>query len=209
MLIDDVRFPTAIARGSTGGPERRTDVVTTASGREERNTRWAHSRRRYNIGFGIKSLADIQTVVAFFEARRGRLHGFRFKDFTDFKSCAANALPTATDQVIGTGNGTMSQFQLTKTYGAGARAYTRVIAAPVAGSVLVAVNGVTSSQFTVDVLNGKVTFNAGHVPPLSASVTAGFEFDVPVRFDTDQISINLSHFEAGDIPDISLVEVRP
>jgi uncharacterized protein (TIGR02217 family) len=208
-MFDDVRFPTAIARGATGGPERKTDIVTTASGREERNARWANSRRRYNIGFGVKSLTDIQAVVRFFEERRGRLHAFRFKDFTDFKSCTATATPAATDQVIGTGTGSLTTFQLVKTYGAGNRAYVRMVSAPVVGTVLVAVNGVATTQFTVNATTGVVTFNAGALPAAGAVVTAGYQFDVPVRFDTDQLSINLAHFEAGEIPDITLVEVRP
>jgi uncharacterized protein (TIGR02217 family) len=207
MAFDNVRLPTAISRGSTGGPERRTDVVTTASGREERNSRWAHSRRRYNIGFGVKTLQNLQDVIAFFEGRRGRLHSFRFKDFADFKSCAANATPQATDQVLATGNGTQAAFQLVKHYGAPSRDYVRNITAPVAGKVLLAVNGVASTNFTLNATTGLITFNAGFIPANGAVVTAGFEFDVPVRFDTDEITINLSHFEAGEIPEIPLIEV--
>ena len=209
MAFDNARFPTAISRGSSGGPERRTDVVTTASGREERNSRWAHSRRRYNVGFGMTSLADVQAVVAFFEERRGKLHAFRFKDHADFKSCGATATPAASDQAIGTGDGTTASFQLLKRYGAGTREYLREIAAPVSGSVLIAVDGVATTGFTVNAATGVVTFNAGNIPAMGAVVTAGFEFDVPVRFDSDAISINLAHFEAGDIPDIPLIEVRP
>lgn len=209
MPFDDVRFPTTIARGANGGPERRTDVVTTASGREQRNSRWAHSRRRYNVGFGVKTLADVHAVIAFFEERRGRLHAFRFKDHADYKSCPSSATPAATDQVIGTGNAVTAGFQLVKRYGSGARTYVREIAAPVTGSVLVAVNGAPSTEFTLNAATGVVTFNAGHIPAVGAAITAGFEFDVPVRFDTDAITINLSHFEAGEIPDIPLIEVRP
>jgi uncharacterized protein (TIGR02217 family) len=209
MAFDDVRLPTAISRGATGGPERRTDVVTTASGREERNSRWAHSRRRYNIGFGIKTVQQLQEVVAFFEGRRGKLYAFRFKDFTDFKSCAANAAPQNTDQILGTGTGVLSTFQLAKHYGAPSRDYIRSITAPVVGSVVVSVNGVASLAFTLNATTGVITFNAGSFPSNGAVVTAGFEFDVPVRFDTDQITVNLSHFEAGEIPEIPLLEVRP
>lgn len=209
MAFDDVRFPAAISRASTGGPERRTDVVLTASGREERNSRWANSRRRYNAGFGVKSVSDLHAVIDFFEARRGRLHAFRFKDHADFKSCAPNAGPQATDQAIGTGDGVAAAFQLVKTYGAPARPYARVIAAPVAGTVLVAVKGAATTAFTLNAAAGIVTFNAGNIPPAGAAITAGFEFDVPVRFDVDSITVNLSHFEAGDIPEIPLVEVRP
>lgn len=208
-MFDDVRFPTAIARGATGGPERRTDVVTTASGREERNSRWAQSRRRYNVGFGVKTLADIHAVVSFFEERRGRLHAFRFRDAADWTSGAPGATPAATDQLLGTGDGTTATFQLVKRYGSGMRAYARTITAPVPGSVVVAVNGVATMFFTLDAATGRISFTTGHVPAAGASVTAGFQFDVPVRFDTDQISINLSHFEAGEIPDIPLIEVLP
>ncbi|MBK8770944.1 MAG: DUF2460 domain-containing protein [Rhizobiales bacterium] len=208
-MFDDVRFPTAIARGATGGPERRTDVVTTASGREERNSRWAQSRRRYNVGFGVKTLADIHAVVSFFEERRGRLHAFRFRDAADWTSGAPGATPAATDQLLGTSDGTTATFQLVKRYGSGMRAYARTITAPVPGSVVVAVNGVATMFFTLDAATGRISFTTGHVPAAGASVTAGFQFDVPVRFDTDQISINLSHFEAGEIPDIPLIEVLP
>ena len=161
MAFDDVRFPTAISRGASGGPERRTDVVTTASGGEERNSRWAHSRRRYNVGYGVKTLAQLHEVISFFEGRRGRLHAFRFKDHADFKSCTPNQTPARTDQVLGTGTGSQAAFQLVKHYGAPSRDYARVIAAPVAGTVLVAVNGVASTAFTLNASTGVITFNAG------------------------------------------------
>ena len=209
MAFDAVRFPTNISRGAQGGPERRTDVVTTASGREERNSRWVNSRRRYNAGFGVKSLNDIQQVVAFFEERRGRLHAFRWKDHVDFKSCAASATPSANDQTLGVSDGTTASFQLIKKYGSGLRDYARVIAAPVAGTILVAVNGSASNFFTLNLQTGILTFTAGHIPTMGQIITAGFEFDVPVRFDFDQLTINIANFQAGEIPDINLIEVRP
>lgn len=208
MAFDDVRFPTAISFGASGGPERRTDVVMTASGREERNARWANSRRKYNVGYGLRSLDDLQAVVSFFEERRGRLHAFRFKDHADFKSCAASANPAATDQQIGIGDGSTASFQLTKTYGQSDRAYVRGIVAPVASTVKIAVNGIVSNNFTVNTSTGIVTFTAGHIPVLGAIITAGFEFDVPVRFDTDDLTINVSHFQSGEIPHIPLIEVK-
>jgi uncharacterized protein (TIGR02217 family) len=207
MAFDNVRFPIAISRGMVGGPERRTDVVMTASGREERNARWANSRRKYNAGFGVKSLDDIHNVVAFFEERRGRLYAFRFKDHTDFKSCAPSRNVAATDQVIGTGDGATATFQLVKKYGA-TRSYFRTIVAPVLGSILVSVNGVATTQFSADLATGLITFNVGNVPASGAVIAAGFEFDVPVRFDSDAIKINLAHFASGEIPEIPLIEVR-
>ena len=182
--------------------------MATASGREERNSRWANSKRRYNAGFGVKSLDDIQAVVAFFEERRGKLYAFRWKDFADFKSCNASATPAATDQIIATGDGVTAAFQLVKKYGTGTRDYLRTIIAPVSGKVWVAVNGVPTTQFAVNVQTGTITFNTGSIPATAAIVTAGYKFDVPVRFDTDSISINLAHFSGGEIPHIPLVEVR-
>lgn len=206
MGFDDVRFPPQISRGSTGGPERRTEIVVTGSGAEERNSRWADSRRRYNAGFGVKSLDDIHLVVAFFEERRGRLHGFRWKDHLDFTSGLPGAAVTATDQAIGTGDGAATRFQLVKRYGTGLRDYLRSITKPIAGSVRVAVNGQEVTGFTLDALTGVVTLAAAPVP--GATVTAGFAFDVPVRFDTDELRINLAQFAGGDIPDIPIVEIR-
>ena len=206
MGFDNVRFPLSISRGLSGGPERRTDVVMSASGHEERNARWADSRRSFNVGYGVKSVDDLQSVISFFEERRGRLYAFRFKDYTDFKSCLPTQMITAADQVIGTGDGVTKTFQLTKTYGT-VRPWVRTIVAPVAGTVIAAVNGTPTSAFIVDVNTGLLSFNADQIPSVGAIITAGFEFDVPVRFDTDKIKINLSQFQAGEIPDVPLIEV--
>jgi uncharacterized protein (TIGR02217 family) len=207
----DVRFPTGISRRASGGPERRTDVVALASGHEERNSRWAHSRRRYNAGYGIRTLDEIHAVISFFEERRGRLHGFRWKDHVDFRSGPPQAAVEPSDQLIGVGDGETAVYQLVKRYGAGDSTYVRQITKPVAGTVRVAVGGVEKSaggDFTVNVQTGIVTFLPGAIPALGAPVTAGFEFDVPVRFDSDVLTINLDAFAAGQIPDIALIEVR-
>jgi uncharacterized protein (TIGR02217 family) len=208
MAFDDIRFPTEISRGAAGGPERRTEIVVLGSGAEERNSRWADSRRSYDAGFGVKSLDDIHQVVRFFEERRGRLYGFRWKDHTDFKSCPPQQQATALDQQIGTGDGITASFQLVKHYGTGLRDYARIITKPVAGSVTAAVSGAMAAAFSVDHMTGMITFAPGNIPPPGAAITAGFEFDVPVRFDTDQIKINLAGFSAGDIPSIPVMEIR-
>ena len=204
MAFDDIRFPVSISLGATGGPERRTEIVSLASGHEERNSRWAGSRRRYNAGFGVKSLNGLHEVVAFFEERRGRLHGFRWKEHVDFKSCPPQSQASMLDQEIGVGDGLLTSFQLIKTYGSGLRNYVRTIAKPVSGTAVIAVNGLASAP-TLNVQTGLVTFAVA--PAVGAIVTAGFEFDVPVRFDTDELKINLTGFIAGDIPDIPLVEL--
>lgn len=211
MSFHEIRFPTAISRGAQGGPERRTDVVVLGSGFEERNTRWADSRRSYNAGYGVTSLDALYEVIAFFEERRGRFHGFRWRDHTDWKSGAPGGATTPLDQAIGTGNGTALAFQLKKTYGAAHAPYVREIKKPVAGTVKIAVAGATKTagtHFTVDAATGIVTFAAGQAPANGALVTAGFEFDVPVRFDTDKLEVNLSGFKSGAIPHIPILEIR-
>ena len=118
----DVRFPTGISRRASGGPERRTDVVALASGHEERNSRWAHSRRRYNAGYGIRTLDEIHAVISFFEERRGRLHAFRWKDHAEFTSGTPQSAVEPDDQAIGTGYGAAASDQLIKRYGEGGSA---------------------------------------------------------------------------------------
>jgi len=206
----EVRFPLDVSLGSRGGPVRRTDIVTLASGREHRNSRWAGSRRRYDAGLGIRTVDALHAVIAFFEERRGRLHGFRFRDRTDWRSGPPSREPTPLDQRIGTGTGAERAFQLVKAYGSSFAPYSRAIAKPVGGTVRVAVNGVEQAvgmQFNCDPTTGLVTFTSP--PPAGAVVTAGFAFDVPVRFDTDELDIDLSTFDAGGIPQIPLIEIVP
>jgi uncharacterized protein (TIGR02217 family) len=207
----EILFPLDIALRSAGGPERRTEIVTLASGREERNARWAHSRRRYDAGYGVKSLDALSQAIAFFEERRGRLHGFRWRDRLDHSSAAPGVAVTALDQMIAVGDGETSLFALSKSYGGAFDPYARPIAKPVSGSVVVAVEGEAAEEgvaFTCDAASGVVTFLDGHVPADGAAVTAGFLFDVPVRFDTDYLEVDLSAFAAGAIPKIPLVEIK-
>jgi uncharacterized protein (TIGR02217 family) len=208
----EVLFPLDIALKSAGGPQRRTDVVVLGSGAEERNARWANSRRRYDAGYGVKTFDALSDVISFFEERRGRLYGFRWRDRLDHSSAAPDAGIAATDQAIGVGDGTTATFALSKTYGSTYSPYQRPIAKPVSGSVRVAVAGtemVEGTAFTVDATTGLVTFLSGHIPASGAAVSAGFLFDVPVRFDTDYLEVDLSAFAAGAIPKIPLVEIKP
>ncbi len=209
MSFHEVRFPTEISRGAVGGPERRTDVVVLGSGREERNSRWAHSRRSYNAGYGVKSLDDLHEVIAFFEERRGRLYGFRWRDHADWKSCPPQHTTSATDQVIGVGDGETASFRLRKIYGSAHAPWMRDIIKPVADSVRIAIDGTMVTEgVTVDPATGIMTFDAEHVPESGAEITAGFVFDVPVRFDSDKLEISLQGFQHGAIPNIPIVEVR-
>ena len=205
MSFHEVRFPPALSFGSVGGPERRTEIVALASGHEERSTPWAHSRRRYDAGVGMRSRVDLEALIAFFEARSGRLHGFRWKDWSDY----ASGVPAvaATDQTLGIGDGARTAFQLVKTYVSGGQSYVRPIAKPVAGTVRVALDGVELGPgWAVDPANGVVTFDLA--PGAAVAVTAGFEFDVPVRFDTDRLEISVAGVEAGEVPSVPVVELR-
>lgn len=209
MDFHEVRFPPNLSFGSVGGPERRTEVVTLANGYEERNTPWAHSRRRYDAGVGMRSLDDIEILVGFFEARRGRLFGFRWKDWSDFRSCLPSAEAEYRDQLIAWGDGQTTEFQLTKTYRSGEFTYVRPIRKPVAGSVVMGLQGdhlIETVDYSVDTATGIVRFFTA--PAEGADITAGFEFDVPVRFDTDAIATSVASFRAGEAPNVPVVEVR-
>ncbi len=208
MSFHEIRFPSRLSLGSIGGPERLTEVVTLANGHEERNTPWAHSRRRYDAGLGMQSLDDVSDVIAFFEARRGRLHGFRWKDWADFRSGKPSARVSHVDQSIGMGDGQTRSFQISKSYRSGQQTYVRPITKPVDGTVRVGIadEEQTAGGFEVNWSTGVLTFV--EAPPGGADVTAGFEFDVPVRFDTDAIRISIASFNAGEIPDVPVLELR-
>lgn len=204
----DVLFPTDVSFGATGGPERRNEIVLMTSGRERRNLRTAHSRRTYDAGTGMKSLQDVYDILAFFEARRGSLHAFRFRDPFDNRSCRPEAAPSPADQTLGTGDGSRARFALVKTYGTGPDAYARPIRRPVAETLRVAVAGVEKARpaaYDFDDATGEIVFAVA--PGAGAAVTAGYRFDVPVRFDAERLSVSLASFRAGQIPSIPLIEV--
>ncbi len=209
MGFHEVRFPTNLSFGSVGGPERRTEIVTLANGFEERNTPWAHSRRRYDAGIGLRALDDIEVLIAFFEARQGQLFGFRWKDWSDFKSCVASAEVHYRDQIIAHGDGVSTDFGLAKTYASGGVSYTRPVVKPVLGTVQVGVGGtqlVETVHYSLDIATGVIGFE--HAPEEGVEISAGFEFDVPVRFDADRLHTSVASFQAGDMPDVPVVEVR-
>ena len=208
MSFHEVRLPARLAFGSTGGVERRTEIVTLGSGFERRSTPWALGRRRYLIGSNLRSLDDMAALTGFFEARRGRLYGFRFRDFTDCKSSVPGAAVGPLDQALGEGDGARTVFQLIKRYGDGEDGSERRIVKPVEGTVRLAVDGVELAEagFVVDAATGVVTLALP--PDTGAVVTAGFEFDTPVRFDADRIEVTLEGFDAGRMAAVPLIEVR-
>ena len=201
----DVRLPLPPALGASGGPERLTDIVQLASGLESRNARWQGSRRRWDIGGSVLRTDAAHELLAFFEARRGRMHGFRFRDPVDGKSCLPSGEVSCLDQVIGTGDGETAAFQLVKRYESGGASVERVVSKPVEETVVVAVNGVETSAFVVDWMTGVVTLETAPVD--GAAVTAGFEFDVPVRFDADRLELALVGHDAVRVVRAPLVEL--
>ena len=193
----EVQFPTNISFGSAGGPEFSTEVIQLSSGFEQRNQNWTYPRERWNVAYGVKTKDDLTALVVFFHARRGRAVGFRFKNHDD---CAA------TNQNLGTGDGSAETFQLVKRYTSGGETLVRKITKPVADTVAVYLDDVLQeSSCEVDTTTGVVTFDTA--PAQDVVVTADFEFDVPVRFDTDYLPVNLQTYEARSA-DVSIVEVR-
>lgn len=201
----EVSLPLALAIGATGGPELAADVVRLASGAESRNARWAASRRRWEVGGAAMRTDVAHELIAFFEARRGRVHGFRFRDPVDWKSCAPGAVASVVDQPLGVGDGVTRSFQLVKRYVSGGDWAERVVRKPVAGSVVVAVDGEAVTALVVDHATGVVTFDVA--PAAAAALTAGFLFDVPVRFDTDRIDMALLGNDAVRVLRAPLVEI--
>ena len=207
MAFHEIRFPDNISRGARGGPERRTQVVELASGDEERNASWANSRRCYDVACGIRRADDLAALVAFFEARDGRLYGFRTKDWADCKSSLPSQAITPTDQQIGMGTGSLTTFQLAKRYTSGAQTWTRTVAKPVAGTDRIALGTVEQmSGWTLDATSGVVTFTTA--PGSGVIDRAGFECDVPVRFDTDMLDVALDIGRLGSITSNALLEIR-
>lgn len=207
----EVRFPLRLSLATSGGPVRRTDIVNLSNGRENRNSRWRDARRAYDAGSGLRSVDDLYTLLEFFEARGGELYGFRFRDPVDWTSGRPGATVTPLDQPLGTGDGIRTAFSLAKTYADLGGQSVRAIAKPVDGTVVVSVNGaaVPAEHYICDPATGIVTFASGAIPAEGTVITAGFAFDVPVRFATDRIDVNLSAFQAGRIPSIPLVEILP
>lgn len=209
MTFHDIRFPTSVSFGSHGGPVRKTEIYQLANGFEERNTAWSQSRRRYDAGIGLRSLDDISEIIAFFEARMGPLYGFLWKDWVDFKSGAPSSPVHFSDQEIGVGDDQENLFPLVKTYQSGRHAFARRITKPIHNTVQL---GISGDQITLG-LHYEIEREGGLIRlyeplPEGAVLTAGFEFDVPVRFENDSLDISIAGFEAGEIPSIPIIELR-
>jgi len=215
MAFQEVQFPLNISYGTRGGPGWNTAIVETDSGAEERTARWSQPRHQFDAAYGIKKRNDLSTVKEFYIARQGAANGFRFKDFLDFTTAVNHrddeGAVAFDDHEIGTGDGSNKSFQLSKKYTSGAFNRTRNITKPVTGTIRVGVNGVEktiSVDFTVDTTTGIVLFTVA--PPNGQSVTAGCEFDVPVRFGSEAdelLEASQDAFDMGTIPGIPMIEL--
>lgn len=211
MSFIETQFPTDISFGSSSGPMFQTDVIVVDGGHEKRNSRWPTGRHTYNAGYGVKTQAQLDALVVFFQSVKGAAHGFRWKDWLDYKSCKVSETISDTDQNIGTGDGVEVDFQLRKGYTTSSLTTYRNITKPVTGTVVVAVDGVSqASGWTVDTTTGIVTFSAA--PANTLEVTAGYQFDVPVRFQNDQLTIVMKAVECASTSvvgsaDIPVIEI--
>lgn len=198
MSFHEIRFPENISLGAKGGPEFNTNILTMVSGKEQRNINWSESRNRYDISTNINSKNKIEELLAFFNARKGRAYGFRFKDWSDYKVISES---------LGMGDNSTKDFQLTKTYSNGGENYTKVIKKPVNGTVKIYVDNVEMvSGWVVDYSTGVISFSTA--PAQDVVITADFEFDVPVRFNHDDFEISMNSTNSGQIEKIELIEIK-
>lgn len=209
MGFHNVQFPTDISYGSAGGPGYMTEIIEVDGGAEELVARWSLPRRVYDVAYGIKSRTQLAALQTFFVARLGAANGFRYKDWLDFSTAEdGQSAPTNLDAVIGTGDGSTDTFQLVKRYTSGSETRTRALTKIVTGTTLVAVAGVAQlSGWTVNEQTGIITFTTA---PASGSITAGCEFDVPVRFhgDTDRLlSMSIDDYGNGTARQVNLIEI--
>jgi len=206
-FIETPRFPVDISFGSSGGPIFDTSVIILSSGFEQRNANWSEPLRRWDVSYGIKTEALMNTLLLFFNAMAGRTHGFRFKDFTDFKSVSPEAAVGFNDMILGTGDGAKTVYQIIKNYITGSQTQIKSIKKTVTGTVRVALDAVEQfSGFTIDNNLGTITFSVA--PAGGVVVGAGYEYDVPVRFDMDNLEISLTAFVARNLPSIPVREIR-
>lgn len=207
MAFDEVEFPLKAGFGASAATAFSTEIVVIDGGYERRNQAWSQARKKFDAKTGVRSNSDAMELAAFFQARRGRARGFRLKDWSDFSSAADGvSSPLWSDQVIGVGDGVTTSFQLLKNYGGSGEVYQRLIRKPKDGSVTIGVAGAQVAEgWSVDATTGIVTFVSP--PDGGASVVAGYRFDVPVRFDTDQLSIvnKDGNLFCADVP---LIEIR-
>lgn len=203
MAFHEVQFPADISFGAVGGPQFKTSIVTLDSGHERRNIDWSIARGEWDVQHGLQDQAAVDALIAFYRAREGMAHGFRFKDWSDY---------TLARQNIGTTDGSTATFQIFKRYTSLVN-YDRTIAKPVAGAVQVWVNNVSiaegggTSQFAVNTATGIVTLGSTLAAQNGTAVEAACEFDVPARFNLDKMNVTIAFHDIYDWP-VPVIEIR-
>jgi uncharacterized protein (TIGR02217 family) len=200
----EVQFPVNISYGAVGGPGFHTTILTLASGFERRNIDWSLARGTWDLSQGLKTQQELDQLLDFFYARFGRAIGFRFKDWSDYRS----SLPGENLQTLGVTGGGVTEFQITKTYGDAGGSYVRPILKPVAGTFMLYVNNEPSADFTIDTTTGLVTPGSDLTSDGGLTLTYYCEFDVPVRFDTDQMKTKITDYNVFDWEQITIIELR-
>ena len=210
-FIETPRFPVDVNYGTMGGPVYSTDIVTFGNGGEYRNANWSIPKYEYDVKYAVKSRTDLLNVYEFFNAQQGQAFGFRIKDLWDFTTNTnAKGAHAQDDVTLGVGDGTESTFQLIKPYTKGSSTINRIITKPVVGTLLLELNGVLqtiTTQYTIDTTTGIVTFVTP--PPNAEVIKAGFEFDVPVRFKTDDMSTVRQQLYTSNGVDIATIDTIP
>lgn len=200
----EIRMPANLASGFTGGPNFHTTLMALGSGYEKRNIDWSRERRIWTLTHWMESALDIAAFQTFFMNRYGRAYGFRFQDLADYQITPW--------QNIGVGDGSNKLFQIFKAYSDGTYTFNRIIAKPVTGTVQVRVNGSPltegpgASKFTVDYTTGIITI--GSAPAPTQPVDVQCQFDVPVRFDTDKLDINMTTLQIANLESVTIVELK-
>lgn len=215
MTFYNVVVPGSVSQGTEAAPVSLVDIARGPNGNEQRKSKRSRRLRRFNIAKNIRTVNDVYDILSLFEVMNGPEHSFACKNLIDYKSGKPADAVTALDAAIGTGNGSNLTFQLKKQFKVTkvdntVLAVDRTIYLPVPGTVLIAVNGVLKTEavdYVVNYETGAITFIAGHAPGNGLAVTAGFEFNEKVRFDTNDLSQVMEFFRVGSVPSIPLIEV--
>lgn len=202
MAFLTTRFPEEIAFGARGGPGFSTNVIMLGGGQEQRNRNWSKARLQWDVSYGIKTQTDYEELLSFFLAAGGRANTFRFKDWTDYR------VPSSSPETLGTSDGASDQtFQLRKTYTVGSDSYVRPVTRPVASAFVLYFDGVAQgSGWSLDADTGLVTVTSD--PAEGTVYSWSGEFDVPCRFDTDDMSVSYDDYNNYNWPRVPVIEVR-
>lgn len=179
ISFSDKLLPIEFSLGAVGGPEFSTNILGMANGAEQRNINWKYGRCRYDLFPALRSSDKLEELLSFFRVHLGRAVGFRMRDWADCK---------ITKGFVAVADGKTAEFQLVKRYVVSDMERVRLIRKPCKGSVMVFVDDALSNP-VCDYNSGKITF--AFAPPKDSIITCSLDFDIPVRFDTDYLEINL------------------